>query len=780
MSIYSSCNFGKYLVVLSVFLLFAGPLKAAETEVRKYDVPSGPLSTALAEFAAQAEILLSADAELTRGKTSAGLKGDYDTKEGLGLLLSGTGLNFAFTDADTVILSESARPLQLKPIRVEGEKIGRTIAETASSTVVIDGQTAGQPLYQNIKSVIRPVPNVLSEDGINSPAIRGIDGAAGFGQAFSTGAQPRIPVLIDGVARPFIYSYNISGGSNWDLASVEVARGPQSASTGRNAMAGAIRVYTNNPNPEEFEVAARLKGFTRAGALAGAGMVNLPFADGQAAFRGAFELGEGKSYVKVTDPRTYPVDVEDESLRGYRARLLVAPAAIPALTLNLGANHSRTEGHPPGAVDGDIKKLELANFALNNNYEIKKQTTYQAKAGYALNDHAEFELRASFVKSDQRFADTAGLGVIAIAQSELEGEALLRMEELGLLERAVVGVIHNRAREDGISNPDRRFLARLGGRGGFKTDGKIDNTGLYAEAELALGRLSLPDKLTFIFGGRYEMDDRKRGVKGILGRQTTLINFSEKRFLPRLGLRYSASDKLTLGYTYSEGFRPGGADIDQLGGFAVSVLRAESLQQHEIYAKTLFWDDRVYLGMSAFYYRHKDAQVAGAGTVRNAFGLRMFGNVPEAEGMGLELDTQIRFGNGFELSGGLGLLHTEITNAGPVLTRFQGQELPRAPGITGNLGLTYRAGNGFEAGFNSRLVGSSISGLGQPKIDAYAVLDLTAAWSMPVGMGELRFDAFIENITDKRYFIYRGLSPLGSLNSVGRPLTFGLAATFEY
>ena len=161
MSIYSSCNFGKYLVVLSVFLLFAGPLKAAETGVRKYDVPSGPLSTALAEFAAQAEILLSADAELTRGKTSAGLKGDYDTKEGLGLLLSGTGLNFAFTDADTVILSESARPLQLKPIRVEGEKIGRTIAETASSTVVIDGQTAGQPLYQNIKSVIRPVPNVL-------------------------------------------------------------------------------------------------------------------------------------------------------------------------------------------------------------------------------------------------------------------------------------------------------------------------------------------------------------------------------------------------------------------------------------------------------------------------------------------------------------------------------------------------------------------------------------------------------------------------------------------
>ena len=206
------------------------------------------------------------------------------------------------------------------------------------------------------------------------------------------------------------------------------------------------------------------------------------------------------------------------------------------------------------------------------------------------------------------------------------------------------------------------------------------------------------------------------------------------------------------------------------------MLRPESLRQHELYAKTSFWDDRVYLGLGAFHYDHKDAQVAGASTVRSALGFPMFGNVPGARGLGLELDTQIRLGRGFELSGGLGLLHTEITDAGAVLARFQGQELPRAPGVTGSLGLTYRAGNGFEAGLNTRLVGSTTSGLGQQKIDAYALLDLTAAWRMPVGLGELRLDAFIENVTDRRYFIYRA----ATLNSVGRPLTFGLAATLEY
>ena len=775
MSIHARSLVKECLAVLSVLCLFAGPPAGAETAVRQYNVSAGPLSTALTEFAAQAGIMLSADAELTRGKTSGGLRGNYEARAGLALLLAGTGLNFAFSDADTVLLSADSRPLPLQLIRVAGEKIGRTIAETASSVAVIGGGTAGRPRHRNIKSAIRPVPNVLAEAGINSPAIRGIDGGAGFGQAYTIGGQPRIPILIDGVARPFSYSYNITGGSNWDLASVEVARGPQSASTGRNAMGGAIRVYTQAPDLAGFAAAARLKGTTQNGTLAGAGMVNLPFAAGQAAFRGAFELSEGKSYVRITDPRTYPADLEEESLRAYRGRLRLMPAAIPGLELNFGVNHSRAAGHPPGAVDGDFEQLTLANFATNNNYEIREQTTYQANAGYALNAYAELELRASRVNSDQRYVDTAGLGSFVLAQSELEGEALLRLEALGMLQRGVLGVIYNRAREDGVSNPERRLLPGFG-RASFSTDGEIDNTGVYAEAELALDRLGLPDHLTLVFGGRYEIDERKRQVKGMLRPVPVPINFSRKRFLPKLGLRYSPSDQLTLGYTYSEGFRPGGADIDLIGGFAVSVLRPESLRQHELYAKTSFWDDRVYLGLSAFHYEHKDAQVAGASTVSSALGFPMFGNVPGARSTGLELDTQIRLGRGFELSGGLGLLHTEITDAGAVLARFQGQELPRAPGVTGSLGLTYRAGNGFEAGLNTRLVGSTVSGLGQRKIDTYALLDLTAAWSMPVGLGEVRLDAFIENVTDRRYFIYRA----ATLNSVGRPLTFGLAATLEY
>jgi iron complex outermembrane receptor protein len=64
----------------------------AQTGERSYDIPAGPLSAALARFAAQAGVALSADARLTEGKTTRGLKGRYGVQAGLDALLSGSGL----------------------------------------------------------------------------------------------------------------------------------------------------------------------------------------------------------------------------------------------------------------------------------------------------------------------------------------------------------------------------------------------------------------------------------------------------------------------------------------------------------------------------------------------------------------------------------------------------------------------------------------------------------------------------------------------------------------
>ncbi|MDC6171254.1 STN domain-containing protein, partial [Paucibacter sp. XJ19-41] len=64
--------------------------QAASTQ--HYELPAGPLAELLPRFASQSGLLISADAGLTQGRQSPGLRGDYSPREGLAALLAGTGL----------------------------------------------------------------------------------------------------------------------------------------------------------------------------------------------------------------------------------------------------------------------------------------------------------------------------------------------------------------------------------------------------------------------------------------------------------------------------------------------------------------------------------------------------------------------------------------------------------------------------------------------------------------------------------------------------------------
>lgn len=68
------------------------PVAHAQSAVRSYAIPAGPLGSALTAFAAEADITLSFSAEQTRGLSSAGLKGAYSAEAGLARLLTGSGL----------------------------------------------------------------------------------------------------------------------------------------------------------------------------------------------------------------------------------------------------------------------------------------------------------------------------------------------------------------------------------------------------------------------------------------------------------------------------------------------------------------------------------------------------------------------------------------------------------------------------------------------------------------------------------------------------------------
>ena len=145
----------------------------------------------------------------------------------------------------------------LETIVVVGEKRERSLKDTASSVSVISEETLKSMQHQTITDAVSEIANVVALSGA-VPDIRGVsgNGSAGGFNSVSGGAKGRVSILIDGVAEPFVA--DLTGDSGiWDIEQIEVYRGPQSTSNGRNSIAGSIYIKTTDPG-FDWDGAARL------------------------------------------------------------------------------------------------------------------------------------------------------------------------------------------------------------------------------------------------------------------------------------------------------------------------------------------------------------------------------------------------------------------------------------------------------------------------------------------------------------------------------------------
>jgi len=92
-----------------------------------FNIPAGPLSTALAAFGDRTGLQVLYPAELARGLATPGVSGTMTPAEALRGLLSGTGLLYRFTNAATVTLERPGATgggaIQLDPVQVQGHPV---------------------------------------------------------------------------------------------------------------------------------------------------------------------------------------------------------------------------------------------------------------------------------------------------------------------------------------------------------------------------------------------------------------------------------------------------------------------------------------------------------------------------------------------------------------------------------------------------------------------------------------------------------------------------------
>ena len=64
----------------------------AQAQVREFNIPAQPLSSALLEFSKQSDVLIVVSPEIAQGKRSPAVRGSLPVNEAIGRLLRGSGL----------------------------------------------------------------------------------------------------------------------------------------------------------------------------------------------------------------------------------------------------------------------------------------------------------------------------------------------------------------------------------------------------------------------------------------------------------------------------------------------------------------------------------------------------------------------------------------------------------------------------------------------------------------------------------------------------------------
>ena len=305
-----------FLLTASTTLMLTSVAAAGAqiTENRtQLDIPSQPLASALKTFGVETDSQVLFSKELVAGRVNRPVKGSYSATEALDALLRGTNLRVE-QSADHVFLIrgpaadargaidtiQTLQPTQLaqavppshavETVTVTSSKLGGAdvqsipISITAlSQEQLTASQTTGGP------DLIKQVPNMtFTKTNFSgySIQIRGIGT-----QAISVATDPAVAVAMNDI--PFIRNHFFEQ-EFFDLAQVEVLRGPQGTLYGRNATAGVVNLTTARPSDQFEAMASAEVGNYQERRFEG--MINLPIVDDRLDIRAAGEWTKRSGY----------------------------------------------------------------------------------------------------------------------------------------------------------------------------------------------------------------------------------------------------------------------------------------------------------------------------------------------------------------------------------------------------------------------------------------------------------------------------------------------------
>ena len=574
--------------------------------------------------------------------------------------------------------AEFGEPLEvIEEIIVTSDFRDSAIASLPASVSVIRPNVDGTTV-QHLEEILNRAPNVNFASGASRARFIQIRGIGERGQ-FSDPLNSSVALLVDGV--------DLSGigtaATLFDVAQVEVFRGPQGTLYGANALAGLISVVTPPPSPEHT-VSVRLDVGDYAARGVG-GVVSGPLGE-NSGYRISAQRYQDDGFLDNDFLHTDDTNEHDEAT--YRAKInwqtdaarwvlvlgrVQVDNGYDAFSLD---NNRTTLSDEPGR---DAQDTDYASLSVS--LDMTERVTLEASVAYANSDiNYGYDEDWTFVgfdpggySSTDRYARDRDTLTAEVRWLSKPGQGLAD----GTLDW-VVGLYQLNQEVDLLRV--NTFLASP-----FISQYEVDRFAVYAEVSRQLS-----DQLRLTIGGRYEQ--HSADYEDALG-----VSFSpeDDLFGGRILLEFELDSGSLLYGGITQGYKSGGFNIN---GSLVADLREfdpETLWNIETGYKTSLIDDRLRLNASIFRMQRDDIQISTSTErpIPNSQAVQFIvytGNAAKGYNQGIELEATFVATADLTLFANVGLLDTEyqdyVDDSGRDL---DGRDQAHAPNYQYYLGAEY-------------------------------------------------------------------------------------------
>lgn len=711
-------------------------------------------------------------------------------------------------------------------IVVTAQKREERLRDVPQSVTAVTSDQLERLQADSFEDYVGRIPGMVAtgsgQPDVSRLVLRGLNNE-GIGAAVATYVDETPYGSSSGLANGAVLAFNLDP---FDIARIEVLRGPQGTLYGANSMAGLIKFVTRDPSSDGFEFRTRSSiESTNDGENSWAvrAAVNVPLGD-QAALRiSGVKREEGGFIDSFTDTNANNVfnagetineDVNSSETTAARATFLLQ--ATPNLSFRVSAHIQDIVSQDDDGVTYDVPGAGAAPF------EVGSPTygdLFIRSAPFPLVVDASYRVYNGAVNWDlgwANFVSSSSYTELALVQNIFNsGSGGLRLTNNNDQEKFTQEFrLSSPSNEDGLewlfglfytdeTALFRQDIASLAGLGALSLSIASD----YVETA-AFGTVTyhFSPQFDVSAGVRFAQNDQDMSQCGtgtgllavvFAGVLSCFPNDGDEDVLTySLSPRWRPTDNTMLYARIATGFRPGGPNVQApVASSAIPpTYESDTTVSYEVGVKTDFLDNKLRLDAALFHTEWDNIQVVVFQPFSN-LNLNGNANADTAVSQGAEWALTLTPSQNFRVSwtGAITDAHltaTPTTPGNPLRMR-DGDSLPFSPGFSTSLDLDYEwtTFNDSTAyvGAGVRYVGdqrSSWSSSGpanwrQMKLDPYSIFDLRAGIQLGNGIG---LDLFARNLTDERGPA-RVNDPTGAATAdadVLRPRTIGLTLTTQF